>query len=48
MKLKRWRWRKIIIRKLKMLLSKLIPRIYNLPQIIYINWLGYEWYITKY
>ena len=36
-----------MIRKLKILLSKLIPRIHNLPQIIYINWLGYEWYITK-
>lgn len=38
----------IMIRKLKMLSNKLIPRIYNLPQIIYINWLGYEWFITKY
>ena len=37
----------IMIRKLKILLSKLIPRIHNLSQIIYINWLGYEWYITK-
>ena len=37
----------IMIRKLKILLSKLIPKIHNLPQIIYINWLGYEWYITK-
>ena len=36
-----------MIRKLKMLLNKFIPRIYNLPQVIYISWLDYEWYITK-
>lgn len=24
-----------------------IPHIHNLPQVIYIKWLGYEWFIKK-
>ena len=31
-----------MIRTIKLWLSKLVPRIHNLPQVIYINWLGYE------
>lgn len=26
---------------------KIIPHIHNLPQVIYINWLGYDWFIYK-
>lgn len=32
---------------LKIWLTKLIPKVHNLPQIIYINWLGCEWFIPK-
>lgn len=35
------------IRTVKLLLRKLIPHVHNLPQIIYINWLGFEWFIEK-
>ena len=28
-------------------LYKYIPKIHNLPQVIYINWAGYDWYIKK-
>ena len=37
----------MIIKKLKLLLGKLIPKIHILPQVIYINWFGYDWYIKK-
>lgn len=37
----------MIIRELKIWLSKLVPRIHNLQEIIYINWLGYEWFFKK-
>lgn len=37
----------MIIKDLKMWLCKLIPKVHNLPQVIYINWLGYEWFIPK-
>lgn len=36
-----------IIRKLKIWIGRLIPKIHNLPEVIYINWLGYEWFIEK-
>lgn len=35
------------VKKLKILVSNLIPKVYNLPQVIYVNWLGYEWFIRK-
>ena len=30
---------------IKLWLSRLKPRIHFLPDVIYINWLGYEWFI---
>ena len=36
-----------MIKELKMLMSKLIPNIHNLPQVIYIRWLNRDWYIKK-
>lgn len=42
-----WKVRMRIIRKLKILAGKLIPKVHNLPQVIYINWFGYEWFIKK-
>lgn len=35
------------IRELKIWIDGLIPKVHNLPQVIYINWLGYEWFIKK-
>lgn len=37
----------MIIKKLKVLLNKLLPSIYNLPQVIYVRWLDRDWYIKK-
>lgn len=45
--LERWKVRMKIIKGLKILLGKLIPKVHNLPQVIYINWFGYEWFIKK-
>lgn len=36
-----------MIEKIKTWINKMIPRIHNLPQIIYINWMDYEWFIRK-
>lgn len=36
-----------MIKALKIILYKYIPKIHNLPQVIYINWVGYDWYIEK-
>lgn len=33
--------------KLKILLYKLKPKIYNLPEIYFVKWLDYEFYIKK-
>ena len=33
--------------KIKLFLCDITPRIHNLPQVIYIRWLGYEWIIPK-
>lgn len=33
--------------KMKNLLWKLMPRIYNLPEVIYVRWLDFEWIIRK-
>ena len=35
------------IKDLKILLSKLLPSIHNLPQVIYIRWFDRDWYIKK-
>lgn len=35
------------IKNIKLIMSKLIPRIHNLPQVIYIRWLDSDWYIKK-
>ena len=35
------------IREIKLKLQRLVPRIHNLPKVIYISWLGYEWFIEK-
>ena len=36
-----------MLTKLKLIVTRLIPRIHNLPQVIYVKWLGYEWFMTK-
>ena len=36
-----------MLAKLKLFTIKLVPRIHNLPQIIYIKWFDYEWFIKK-
>ena len=33
--------------RLKLFLSELIPCVHNLPQVIYIKWRGFEWFIEK-
>ena len=37
----------MVIKEFKILLCKMIPKIHNLPQVIYINWLCFDWYIKK-
>lgn len=37
-----------IIKEIKLWLSRLKPRIYNLPQVYRIVWMGYEWIIPKF
>ena len=37
----------MIIKTLKLWFSKLVPRIHNLPQVIYIRWMDRDWYIKK-
>lgn len=36
-----------MIERIKIWMTKMIPQVHNLPQIIYINWMGYEWFIKK-
>ena len=36
-----------MITRIKYWLCELTPKIHNLPQVIYIKWLGYEWVIKK-
>lgn len=36
-----------MIRDFKIWFYKFIPKIHNLPKVIYINWCGYEWFIEK-
>lgn len=33
--------------KIRGWLWRLVPHIHNLDEVIYINWLGYEWIIAK-
>lgn len=33
--------------KIKNMLWGIKPHIHNLPKLIYIKWLGYEWFIRK-
>lgn len=33
--------------RLKLFLNKLVPHIHNLPQVIYIKWFDFEWFIEK-
>lgn len=40
-------WRITMINALKIWMSKLIPSIHNLPQVIYIRWIDRDWYIRK-
>ena len=37
----------MIIKTLKIWMDKLITKIYSLSEVIYIKWLGYEWFIEK-
>ena len=32
---------------MKNLLSRLVPRIYDLPEVVLIRWLDFEWIIRK-
>lgn len=32
---------------IKRIIYRLIPRIHILPQVIFVQWLGYEWFIQK-
>lgn len=36
-----------MLTRLKIWLGNLIPKVHNLPQVVYINWLGYDWFIEK-
>lgn len=36
-----------MIKRLKLVLVNLIPKVHNLPQVVYIQWFGYEWIIEK-
>lgn len=36
-----------MINKAKLILVNLIPKVHDLPQVIYIQWLGYEWIVKK-
>lgn len=36
-----------MISMIRLFVSRLIPKIHNLPRCIYINWLGYEWIFQK-
>lgn len=37
----------IMIERIKRVLSKITPRIYNLPQVIFIKWMDMEFFIKK-
>ena len=37
----------MLIRRIQKVLWNVVPHIHNLPQVIYINWLDYEWFIKK-
>ena len=32
---------------MKLFLSKLVPCVHNLPQVIYIKWFDCEWFVEK-
>ena len=32
---------------IKLMIRKLTPKIHNLPQVIYIKWFDFEWFIEK-
>jgi hypothetical protein len=36
-----------LIREINYIINKITPSIHNLPNVIYIKWFGYEWYIQK-
>ena len=36
-----------MVKSLKIWMSKLVPSIHNLPQVIYIRWMDMDWYIRK-
>lgn len=36
-----------MIERIKILINKMIPQVHNLPQIVYVSWMGYEWFIKK-
>lgn len=36
-----------MIRRIKYWIEKIIPKIHNLPQVIYVRWMGRDWYIKK-
>lgn len=35
------------MREIKYLMGRIIPKIHILQEVIYINWLGYDWFIKK-
>lgn len=37
-----------MLKRIKAKMCILTPKIHNLPQVIYISWLGMEWFIPKY
>lgn len=36
-----------MIRRIKKIIRKMIPKIYNCTQVIYIKWMDKDWYIYK-
>lgn len=36
-----------MIKELKMITNELIPSVHNLQDVIYIRWLGRDWFIMK-
>ncbi len=34
-----------IIKRIKSVIFQMIPRVYKLPNVVYIRWLSYEWII---
>ena len=37
----------IIFVKLKTMINKIIPKVHNLPQVIYVRWMDKDWFIKK-